>query len=114
MEEKKITPDDNTQFINDDNNWNDKEKEKKFPCDRCKKVFLNKQARDLHMNNSHNIKIHQYTPGIAKRKVGHQATRHICEIYKIKMKTDNEIRNQMTTVHKHPKRTRSELKPEQI
>ena len=62
----------------------------------------------------HNVKDHQYTPGLVKQKVGLPATRFMCEVCKTKMKTENELRNRMKPVHKYPKRTQKEMKNEPI
>ena len=92
----------------------DNKNEEKFPCDKCEKIFLKKHANNLHMNSAHNKKAHQYTPGLAKRKVGRPATKFICEVCKIRMNTDNELKNQMTSFHRYPKRTRSDMRHESI
>ena len=67
-----------TDVINKEKPTNDNEKKEKFPCQKCQRVFEKEKARDLHMKREHNTKPHQYTPGLAKRKVGRPTTRFTC------------------------------------
>ena len=84
-----------------------------LPCQKCPKVFQKERARDLHMNSNHNEKAHQYTPGIAKRKVGRPTTRFTCTECKNNLGNENDLRKHMI-IHKYPKRTRSDLKLEPL
>ena len=101
--------DDEKESMANEKKITEEKKEEKFSCDKCEKIFLKKDAKNLHMNNAHNERAHTYTPGLAKRKVGRPSTKFTCEVCKIRMNSENELKNHMTTVHRYPKRTRVEI-----
>ena len=103
-----------TDVINKEKPTNDNEKKEKFPCQKCQRVFEKEKARDLHMNREHNTKSHQYTPGLAKRKVGRPTTRFTCAECKNNLGNENDLRKHMMIVHNNHKRTRSEIKLEPL
>ena len=103
-----------TDVINKEKPTNDNEKKEKFPCQKCQRVFEKEKARDLHMNREHNTKSHQYTPGLAKRKVGRPTTRFTCAECKNNLGNENDLRKHMMTMHNNHKRTRSEIKLEPL
>ena len=80
-----------------------------FPCDLCNKEFPKLQSRDLHMKKSHNIDNIEYTPAPVKNK-----TWIYCKQCPTKKKTDNKIKNHTIMMHKHIKRSLSEMKRGQI
>ena len=87
------------------------DKTEKFPCDKCGKIFMKIQARNLHMDRVHNIKTIKYTPLPAKRKVGRPQTRFICDVCNVKFSTESEFKSHMTLKHTNKmKRSHSEKK----
>ena len=92
------------------------DKNERFPCDKCGRIYVKVLARNLHMDKVHNIKTIKYTPLPAKRKVGRPQTRfHICDVCNVKMITESELNSHMKTKHANKmKRSHSEKKHEPV
>ena len=80
-----------------------------FPCDSCSKEFPKLNARAVHMKKSHNIDTIKYTPGPVNRNPW-----IYCKQCPTKKKTEKEIEIHVTMMHKHVKRSLSEMKKGQI
>ena len=66
------------------------------------------------MNRDHRTKAHQYTPGLAKRKIGRPTTRFICAECKNNLGNEKDVRKHMMIMHNNHNRTRLDIKLEPL